>query len=434
MVFLIFGNLFRNRLITIHFLQIQEAAYRYRKVFSITLVFIQIHPCPRSHYYIMPHVCRSNTAFFSSPTHYSSCWSKSTFKYLVPTDHLLIVFQQELFDALYKVALQFLFSRVSLIRLQAKFFYTSLTLRTYFPSVFRTLVSTNMEVFAFEQRNHFFYYIFQELEYRIVSGAIHIVCHTPETTYIDWLACTRQLGICSNCSYTMSGQFYFGYNFYKAFLSVCHNLFHLILCIEIRAIFVSFTLCSLCSYLCKLRVFLYFDAPTLIFCQVPVKCIDLEHRQHIQLLLYKVYINKVTANIEMHSSVLESRLIFYCYSGYFPCNIFHKRRTFYFGRKQLHYSLHRIKQPVWCFSLDIYPLFGNVEQVTFFVNRKICDNRQINIICCRFSFFYTQVVSCRCLDFCSKVSSYFFYICVVCYKHNTFSKLKSIFFLRQFEW
>ena len=120
----------------------------------------------------------------------------------------------------------------------------------------------------------------------------------------------------------MSGQVYFGNNGNISFLCIGYYLLYLFLRIE-TSVRCSVILAGVVSYycfrtlradLCQSRIFLNFNSPSLIFCQVPVESIHIMQSQQVDILFYKLYREKVTSYIEMHTSITETWIVFngYC--------------------------------------------------------------------------------------------------------------------------
>src|SRR5258706_15243489 len=110
----------------------------------------------------------------------------------------------------------------------------------------------------------------------------------------------------------MSRQFDLGKNGNISFLCISNNLFDLGLCI-ITSIFhsvISFPRVaandgsiSPGANLCKLWIFFYFNPPSLVLRQMPVKSIELVQGEIINIFFDEGYREEMTTHIEVHSPI-----------------------------------------------------------------------------------------------------------------------------------
>ena len=114
----------------------------------------------------------------------------------------------------------------------------------------------------------------------------------------------------------------FGDNLNMPFLSIGNNIPYLILCIKATIFFIIVCLSRMVTYnrtisisahLSESRVFFDLYSPALIFCQMPMKGVQLMHGHNIKISLHECYRKEMATNIEMHSSISIIGLIFNTY-------------------------------------------------------------------------------------------------------------------------
>ena len=98
---------------------------------------------------------------------------------------------------------------------------------------------------------------------------------------------------------------------------ICNHFLDLFLSVE-AAVTLSVALVPLlvnhgavpvCTDLCKLRIFLDFNAPALVLCKMPVEPVKLVGCHHVEVLLHLVNAEDMPADIQMHAPVCKSRLV-----------------------------------------------------------------------------------------------------------------------------
>ena len=140
---------------------------------------------------------------------------------------------------------------------------------------------------------------------------------------------------------------------------------------------ISFAFDSLRSDFLQLRIFLDFNAPALVFRQMPMKTVYFKQRKDINISFDVFNWHKVTTRVQHNTTIAETRSIFHTDSRCLPSNSFYHRRTFNFSRQQLHKCLHTIEKALYCFCYYRYVLFIHFQQISFiifdigrWVNRK----------------------------------------------------------------
>ena len=185
-----------------------------------------------------------------------------------------------------------------------------LTVGTFLPAILRTFVPSNVEVFAREEGYDFIKHILDELEGRLLTSAIDIIFDTPDITYdiLTTIGEAGKLRVRGDSTHTVTWHLDLRDDRHKAILSIADDLTDLILRIEATiAAAISFDTPS--TDLGKAGILLDLDTPALVIGKVPVKLIDLEHRDDIDVLLHLIYREEVAAYIDHHTAILEGRLI-----------------------------------------------------------------------------------------------------------------------------
>ena len=142
----------------------------------------------RSHdHVVLLQSCR-NTARCSTPRHHGSLRAQTAFEDFIPTDNLSVVLSQHLLHALDYVALQSFLGRVLAVGLQAFVLDAFLAGRTMLPAGLRTLVATNVEILAWEERHYLADDVLQEVEHVFLARTHHDVLNTPNHTWSPLLA------------------------------------------------------------------------------------------------------------------------------------------------------------------------------------------------------------------------------------------------------
>src|SRR5215471_13771164 len=119
----------------------------------------------------------------------------------------------------------------------------------------------------------------------------------------------------------MTGHFYFGNNGDVPLRRILYDVFYLFLRVKSgmwRAVkyIAGPTPClrhpSFAANLCKFWIFFYFDAPTLVIGEMPVKNIHLKQCHLIHEVFYYFFSLEITSLIQQKTAPEKSRLI--CYS------------------------------------------------------------------------------------------------------------------------
>ena len=116
----------------------------------------------------------------------------------------------------------------------------------------------------------------------------------------------------------MSRNVYFGNDFYKFLLCIRYDFFDIFLSIKAAitlTVWFHVTVCkyfavSPCACLRQFGVFLYFDSPALIFCQMPVETIHFVDGHHVDHSFYLIFTEEMSAFVQHKTSPFETGSIF----------------------------------------------------------------------------------------------------------------------------
>ena len=368
----------RHRIVTINFFQSRVSTDSYRLNLRITLKCVNIHTiASRSHNYIVRLECWSDTTLFTTPWHHCSVRTQTTFKNFIPTDNLLTILGQHFFHATDDIALEAFFRSMSVLCLQTELLDECLTIRTFLPATLRTFITTDMIIFTWEDFDHFLNNIFKEIKHISLTRTHYKIFHTPNNTWCYFFACTGEVRISCNGSQFMTRSFKFRNNGNEAFCSVCYHFLHFFLSVE-ATMSCSFTFLTGSTHFCKFRILLYFHTPALVFSQVPVEGVDLQHRHYINLTLYFFNGHEMTTWVTHQTAIGETRSIFNRYTRQWPFGI-DNRFAFNFSRKQLKNSLHTIEQTSRSFGCNEDIVRSHFQFVSFFIYFHIRVNTQNDV-------------------------------------------------------
>ena len=164
--------------------------------------------------------------------------------------------------------------------------------------------------------------------------------------------------------------------------SIIHDVLDLLLCI-VTTINGTVPLLSVCTNGSQLRIFLDLDAPTLVFRQVEVHGVDLEHRHDVDFFLHILHGHEMATRIHMKTTITETRSILYVTALSHPFHTRHFGWAFYLGRQQLHKTLHAIKSALSRLCLDSHTLGRNSQSITFLshLHRRRDLDGDVRLLC-----------------------------------------------------
>ena len=84
---------------------------------------------------------------------------------------------------------------------QALILNAFLAIRAHLPTVARSLIATNMDIFIWEEFKHLGQHILEKLKCALLACAIDILANTPTVPYFIWATGTTQVRIgCKGCN------------------------------------------------------------------------------------------------------------------------------------------------------------------------------------------------------------------------------------------
>ena len=189
------------------------------------------------------------------------------------------------------------------------------------------------------------------------------------TRHLNLLSGSSQPWIRSNSSTGMSRHLYFRNNHNMAFGSIIHYLFDIILSIKttmrlaikhIAVEMVNLWRVTESTDLCQFRIFLDFNTPSLIICQMPMKYVHLQFCHSIQQIEDDFFTFEIPTFIQHESTPGKSRII--RHQSFLNC-----QASFSFFNN-LAQSLHTVKHSFGSRSLNCNPASGSFQYIsTFFI-------------------------------------------------------------------
>ena len=222
------------------------------------------------------------------------------------------------------ITLQAFLCRVFAIGLQTFALDAGLTFRTTLPTRLRAFVAAHVDIFRGEQGGHFREHIVNEAEHGVVACAEHIVRNAPNLPHLVWPTRTAEVRIGRQSSLHVSWQVDFGNDGDVALAGVVHHLADVALRIEalVRAAVIFARVVTndrfgaVAAHLRQTRVFLDFDAPSLVVGDVPVHSVDVVEGKHIDEPQYAVLRHEVARHIQMGSAVTEAWVVRNLHGGH----------------------------------------------------------------------------------------------------------------------
>ena len=231
-----------------------------------------------------------------------------------------------------------------------------------------------MDILRRKQLQHLFEHPLDEFERRLLADAENPVVDVPRLAHFVLLARTAQPRIGGQRPDGMPRKFDFGNHRDETLRSVIHHVADLILRI-VTAVrrFVEFAVlvvraariaadqrtAAYGTYFGEFRIFPDFDAPPLIVGQMPVEDVEFVQGHDVERLLHLIDREEVTADIEHHAPVTQTRFVLDRDDGQFDGP--HVVGFVRCRRKQLAQRLHGIERPLRSSGDDVDPA-GSYEK------------------------------------------------------------------------
>ena len=308
----------RNRVVQVHRLDRIESADGMRLARILALVVVPVAGLAGRHDGIVAGFGGSDSACLAAPAHHRSVGSQSALEDFVPADDLAPAGVQVALDAADEVALQ------RVLVGQALSGDARLALGAFVPARFGALVAPDVDVLAGEERQDLIQNTFEKAKYRVVAGAVDVVEHAPPGGDGLLLARTAQLGIGREGRTGVARKLNFRNHRDVPRRRIGHDFAHLVLGVEsavaraveaLVAVGADLRGIAPGSDLGEARVALDFDAPSLVFGEVPVKAVHFVLGHQVEVALDEIHVKKVAADVEVHSAVGKSRLVAHGHGG-----------------------------------------------------------------------------------------------------------------------
>ena len=144
----------------------------------------------------MAHSDCLKTSGNTSPRHDCCIWSNLSFKDFVPSDDSLALVVYDFLHSGDNVCLKEMFRLIFIVCLESEFANLSLATRTFLPTNFRTLVTTNVDIFRREEIADLRKHVLKELHGLFFTCAENIIRNAPISPDIIWPTCTSKFRIC----------------------------------------------------------------------------------------------------------------------------------------------------------------------------------------------------------------------------------------------
>ena len=115
--------------------------------------------------------CRFSGGIGPTPCHYSCAGEKTAFKNFIPSYHLAVTCGKGFCGVFHHVVLKFLLGCAVAVFHKSEFLDLSLTFRAFLPAHFGTFVTSEMNVFRWENVHNLFQDIVDEFQRFGVAGA-----------------------------------------------------------------------------------------------------------------------------------------------------------------------------------------------------------------------------------------------------------------------
>ena len=214
-----------------------------------------------------------------------------------------------------------------------------------------------------------------------------------------------------------------------AFPGISHYLADIILCI-ISLFYRRFTLAGIAAfreilartvyaagtYLRKQRVFLDFDAPSIIIRQMEMQCIQFQHRHAVDDTQQVLLRGEEPCHVHQQPAIAETGLVGDSNSRNCPVDACHYLSTFDGGRQQLADTLQSIEEALYIGSMNVYSFSCNFQFIGFFLQTGIRRQTNISFLV---SHLYARSKSCRTGEKCGK-AAYFYSLFLVLHSKGCF--------------
>ncbi len=223
-----------------------------------------------------------------------------------------------------------------------------------------------MDILRREYVHYLSQHVVDEVKHLVVSGTQHVFRNAPHRPDIIRASCTAKFGVSRQCGLHMARQVYFRNHRYVSFGRIVHDFPSLLLgemasvwlAVVFARIAAYYSLLTLGAYFRKPRVLLYFDAPALVVCDVPVKTVHIMKSHHVNECLGLVHGEEMAAHVEMRATVAETRGVLHLHGRQHQRGTRHRRNRFA-------ECLYAVEDPGFARTGNHYPVAVHLQRVGF---------------------------------------------------------------------
>ena len=227
---------------------------------------------------------------------------QAAFEDFIPTDHLAPVGFQVPTDLANEPRLQFM--RV----VQAFVGDAFLAFGALLPPHFGRLIASDVDVFRRKKLHHFVQHGFQKRQRRVLPRTVDVLEHAPVVRHLHGLAGAPQPRVGGQCGTAVAREFDFGNDLDVALGCVGDDVADLLFGVK-PAVPAAVRLRPPCTLLGQFRIGINFNAPPLIFRQVPMQHAHFVQGKQVNRALDKFWFHEMPATIQQQSSVGKPRRI-----------------------------------------------------------------------------------------------------------------------------
>ena len=166
-------------------------------------------------------------------------------------------------------------------------------------------VAADVDVFRRKKFHHFVQHRFQKCQRRVLSGAVNILEYAPVVRHLHGFTGAPQPRVGRQGCSAVARELDFRNDFDVALGRIGDDIADLLLGIK-PAVLAAICLRAPCALLGQFGVGIDFNAPPLVFRQVPMQHAHFVQRQQIDGALHKFRFHKMPATIQQQSPVAES--------------------------------------------------------------------------------------------------------------------------------
>ena len=248
-----------------------------------------------------------------------------------------------------------------------------LTMRAALPAHLWALVTTDMNIFAREQRADLTEHILQKLQCAFLTDAEYILGDTPPATHFIRSTRTSQLRIGRQSRKHVTRKVDLRNHLYASCRSIIQDLLHLLMRVPhpltVRSTIIAFLvgpasyygLPSDSTFLSQFGIFLYLDSPALVIGKMPMEGIEFMKGHQVKISLHLLHIEEMAGHIQMQSPVGKPRLVLYFDTWKRPVSLRGRHTCINLHWQHLLKGLHCINNTFQgrCLNRDLFVTYGD---------------------------------------------------------------------------